>query len=101
MTSIRCPQCSLLHWDTDTKCKRCGTSFRSASEIPQGDVTPIEDVGAQNAVRPAPWVAQQRSEPAFSGKKKIGLAVFSLVTGIMCVPPLFSFVVLIIGGLLA
>jgi len=35
------------------------------------------------------------------GKKKIGLAVLSLVTGIMSVPPVFSFVILIFGGVLA
>jgi type II secretory pathway pseudopilin PulG len=43
-------------------------------------------------------------QPQWAGnaaKKKIGLAVLSLVTGIMSVPPVFSVVMLVFGGILA
>jgi type II secretory pathway pseudopilin PulG len=89
MKSIRCTQCGLIQWETASTCKRCGLQFGHPANL----------AGAPNAASTtaldgtAPWAAQ--------GKKKIGLAVLSLVTGIMSVPPVFSFVMLIFGGILA
>ena len=109
MNSIRCPRCGLLHWETDQKCKRCGCSFFAEGGPTQENVTTSADgaaadaagsVSAQAPARLAPWLAERQPEFS-SGQKKIGLAIFSLVAGVMSVPPLFSIVILIVGGVLA
>jgi hypothetical protein len=32
MNSIKCPQCGLVNWATEARCKRCGLSLENASE---------------------------------------------------------------------
>lgn len=109
MNSIRCPQCDLLHWETDEKCKRCGCLFNGAvhdgpatygaDDNPAVQHNASADSNTDVPVRPAPWLAAAQPEP--TGNKKSGLAIFSLVAGILSVPPLFSFVILLIGGILS
>jgi hypothetical protein len=116
-STIKCRACNLVNWSSVDACKRCGATFGesegAAPEVPQ-------IVEANTAEPPAP--AQDRVEtpvpvpvqPAFvrpapppytfspvTEKKKIGLAVFSMIAGIVGVPPISSVLLLLVGGLLA
>lgn len=99
MNSIRCPQCNFIQWESSTTCKRCGRQFENpASGGMSSKGQPGFDGDPAPPDRPAPWTADRQGH---FRKKKIGLAVFSLVAGIASVPPVFSFVMLIFGGVLA
>src|SRR4051794_40220136 len=111
MSSIRCPECNLTNWATSVACKRCGFLFQEAQPGNDGPGhQTFEDFQPQSIADSQPanqyqeqWAHHRRyTDPHAMGygnyqpqKQKVGLAVASLVFGLIgC---LFSPVGLICG----
>jgi type IV pilus assembly protein PilA len=91
MSSIRCPRCNLTNWVDAIVCKRCGAELNGpvpADSIPQGERYAASMPSAESYY-PYP--------PEHFGALKTGLAITSMVLGIVSVPTSF----VLIGILLA
>ena len=84
MQSLRCPSCSLVQWADQHTCKRCNAPL--GSEAPRFAYT-----------EPPPPYANAYSSHHSSSQLKTGLAITSMVLGIIAFPTTF----LLIGLLLA
>lgn len=120
MSIITCPECKLVNWASEVCCKRCAFVFQplgqGAEPSAQGEATtqtaefevpePVVDTGAfpprnperSRTLRPEPTYRDQQSQRA---KPKIALAIFSMIAGIVGMPPLSSIIMVIVGGVLA
>jgi len=118
MNSFKCPECGLVNWATEEACKRCGVRFAHASE-PASEASYTEDghlvqsahASWQGGSQGAPYASQYDVGPTYEHndgsranyyagpemKQKTGLAVTSLVLGII---GFFTFGVLGIGALI-
>lgn len=83
MRSIKCAQCSMVNWASAETCKRCGAHFNLANETlfaQTAYASPYQTAAHQS-------VAYQSSPYAYAHypqmKKNAGLAVASLVVGII------------------
>jgi len=118
MSSLRCPQCNLVNWASEICCKRCGFSFRPLDEIANSgmEIKTVADPSLQQTPNVSPMVLQpehhsKTDSPIDSSvgqtyqpkppKQKAGLALFSMILGIIGLPPFCSILGAIVGGLLA
>jgi hypothetical protein len=108
MSTIRCPQCNLTNFATAVACKRCGYFFQPPAEgagVPHpepaqtsfGNGEPQAFNEFQNAAQPAAYSPQPQFPPPRqnyyqqqqqyqsyqAGKQKSGLAIASLVLGLL------------------
>jgi hypothetical protein len=117
MNSFKCPECGLVNWATEEACKRCGVRFAHASE-PAFEASSTEDghqfqsahAGWQGGSQSAPYSSPYDVGPTYAHndnsrasyhagpemKKRTGLAVTSLVLGII---GFFTFGLLGLGAL--
>jgi hypothetical protein len=118
MNSFKCPECGLINWATEEACKRCGVRFAHASE-PASEASYTEDghqvqsahASWQDGSQGAPYSSHYDVGPTYEHqdgaranyyagpemKQKTGLAVTSLVLGII---GFFTFGVLGLGALI-
>ena len=85
MKSIKCPGCSLVQWADNQYCKRCGTAIGGFENL-QEPMNP-----AANEYRRNPYVAHANPQ------LKTGLALASMIIGIVALPTMF----LLVGLLMA
>ncbi|HEV7859611.1 MAG TPA: DUF4190 domain-containing protein [Pyrinomonadaceae bacterium] len=118
MNSFKCPECGLVNWATVEACKRCGVRFAHAPESSAetsytegGYQTQSTHAGWQGDSEGAPYSTHYDVGPAYDHndgaranyytgpeiKRKTGLAVTSLVLGII---GFFTFGVLGLGALI-
>lgn len=104
MASIKCPVCNLTNWATSNSCKRCDFSFQEAAGQtyqPSSEFVPYNN-SATFVANPSP--TQINMPPAYNrqnyhqpnsgyyqnasnqGSQKRGLAILSLVMGILSFP---------------
>jgi type IV pilus assembly protein PilA len=80
MNSIKCAHCGLINWADAEACKRCGNAPAADGQESGG------------------WQPPADGTQGWGGKKRKGLAVASLVLGIVS---LFTFSLLVVGALTA
>lgn len=118
MQTVKCTSCGLVNWGSAESCKRCQTVFTQAEPV---GAMPSEPYGAEQQVHafeapteaPVPVIATRptyerqtyRPEPlpynqqSSQGQKR-GLAIFSMIAGILAMPPISLFGLAIVIGLL-
>jgi hypothetical protein len=99
MKTIQCPQCSLVNFSTALACKRCGYFFQKLETVEP--VAPSFPSFNQPAP-PMPYPAENYSQPNYqpsnyqsyqsSKSLKKGLAVFSMLLGILSFPMINLFI---------
>jgi type IV pilus assembly protein PilA len=117
MKTITCPTCNLVCWATVESCKRCGaifSAFQSADEprleTPAVDRSYVPSDPQRSESHPETRVrtetyenrgqSDSRYQRAGSNQNK-GLAIWSLVLGILAMPPISTIGLGILIGLLA
>ena len=101
MSSRKCPQCGLVNWSSAEACKRCGLNFAEA----EADHYAPQPEGAYAYAQPYPPAGNdyQRSygyyPPPSTDAKSSGLAIASLVLGVISFFTLGLFGVGAIAGL--
>ena len=104
MSSIRCPKCNLTNWIQASVCKRCGFELYAggpAAQSAQIEFHPpaVEEFAEPGLVeigrQPEPWHGYQTAPHSVS--LKTGLALVSMILGIICIPTTF----ILIGILVA
>jgi hypothetical protein len=84
MNSIKCPSCSLVQWADNQNCKRCGAHISFVASPVQAEASPYSY--QQNPYAPPP-----------GAQLKTGLALASMIIGIIAFPTTF----ILLGMLLA
>ena len=102
MSSIRCPKCNLTNWVQALVCKRCGTELASIGSSDSQSVNPasFNDPAFEHGFVTAGQQPDAYSPNAHAGRSvtlKTGLALASMIIGIVCIPTTFF----LIGILLA
>jgi type II secretory pathway pseudopilin PulG len=111
MKSVRCVHCGLINWADAEACKRCGNSPQPPSQEEPGGWEPgagfAQEAGYAPGAGHAPgtnyapgadFAAGAGYAPHAQTKKRTGLAVASLVVGILSLP---TFGLLFVGALAA
>jgi hypothetical protein len=113
MTSIKCPSCNLTNWATAISCKRCdfnlqeasGQSYEPGSFVSPdnsanfGSNSPVTQINTHVSYRPQ----QAYSRPVYNNpqNQKRGLAILSLVMGILSFPVINVMLGIILSIILA
>lgn len=111
MQSVRCVQCGLLNWADAEACKRCGLSFSQSNEFTQTNEPNFDSTSDHTFNQSSQQnyqSTQQTPDPRFyrsnsqtyanasSAKKRNGLAIASLIVGIIS---FFTFGLLLVGAI--
>jgi type IV pilus assembly protein PilA len=111
MQSVRCAQCGLLNWADAEACKRCGLSFSQSSEFTNSNESNFGSAPNHSFVPPQQQSYQppqqnfdsrfyhpnsQADANAAPAKKRAGLAIASLIVGIIS---FFTFGLLLVGAI--
>lgn len=111
MKTVKCPQCNLVNFITAINCKRCGQFFQEV-EMTQ-PIAPAQTAVASHLqpVLPTPSPTPNYSRPTYqqttyqssqsSAFVKKGLAIFSMLLGILSFPMINMFVIGLLSGILA
>jgi hypothetical protein len=105
MKSVRCIHCGLINWADAEACKRCGNAPQSPAQEESGGWEPGSSYAREAGYVPGAGPASGTGYAPGGGyapdgevKKRTGLAVASLVIGILS---LLTFSLLFVGGLTA
>lgn len=100
MRSIKCVQCGMVNWSSVETCKRCGTHFNLGNETLYAQAAyatsyqsaPTASYESASGASGASYESYQNGPYAYPNyqqmKKSTGLAVASLVVGIISIPTL-------------
>lgn len=80
MSSRKCPQCGLVNWSSAESCKRCDLNFNGEGEAQDEGGFSNESSSAPPYQPAPPYGYHSYAQPS---QKKAGLAIASLITGIL------------------
>jgi type IV pilus assembly protein PilA len=103
MNTIKCQNCGLVNWSSLTTCKRCGIAFACSdgtAHVSNEFVQPFttEPASETSQYTPRNNYTTHRAQSHSSQKK--GLAIFALISGLLAMPPISTFGIAIVMGLL-